>query len=734
MFVAGCTGYDELTAPQDAGNSGEIVNVSFDTALPGGLQVKTTLGNEALHKSVTWSEGDRLRVFYGQEADNHKEGTIILPQGTVSVEVPQSETYAAVYPVSEGSLSGNRLTMTIPSKQDGTFASANVMAALTTDLSRFFLFQNAAGLLYFDVVRDDLTKVVIRSNNGCAIAGTQTLTFDEDCQIAEVEHANEGGSPEITVPLNGPGRYYVAVMMDVTAAAGFGMRFFAGEQPLSGVLSTSAFIAQADIIQSLGTPEERISTGDYYIKADAAGTGLSWEDAAGPDMLRSLITKKVVKGITMDGVTLAWRLQGKTIHIAAGEYNLSHDGAAVELNDLDKLNFSIKGGYPEDAATGAVAAPAENEVTFKAESGTMFSLVALTDAEINISGITFSGADAKESGGAVCCDLTGNVRFADCKFIGCKSVKRGGAVHVASGNVHFDNCLFEGCVAGNGVTKWNISNSGGALSLEGEGSNAYIQKCIFDSNQAQTSADIFILAGAKAYANRSVFYGGYTTQTADEGYYYASSVTAYDGNAKIAPTFCANNCTFADSKSAWNKYGYLPVVTVTSAKSVICNSTMRNHSINFIAVRRLAAERFLSELYLYNNLFLQERAGSPAIKLVIGDKNGYFNVVNQATTTTDHWKHSGYGTGDDIVLEYADFNLSQWDMSKPYYTWTLTEGKYLPESRAVKSTLESKVVDAIPEFDTWLKTVEADPYGIDYTGATRDVSNMTPGSWEASNL
>ena len=221
----------------------ETKDVTFLSSLPG-VSVKTTLGNEVGHKSVSWAGGDQVRVFY---ANAHTDATV-AEDGSINAQVGESEIYGAVYPLLDGSMSDRTITVTIPTEQDGTFAKANVMAAITGTSQRMFTFSNVSGLISFEVKRDDLTKVIIRSNDGSPIAGSQSLTFDENGAVSGVEYA-EGGSPEITVPLNGPGIYYVATMMNVEMKAGFGMRFFKGEEPLSGVLSTAEIAMDPNLLQ-----------------------------------------------------------------------------------------------------------------------------------------------------------------------------------------------------------------------------------------------------------------------------------------------------------------------------------------------------------------------------------------------------------------------------------------------------------------------------------------------------
>ena len=95
----------------------ETKDVTFLSYLPG-VSVKTTLGNEVGHKSVSWAGGDQVRVFY---ANAHTDATV-AEDGSINAQVGESEIYGAVYPLLDGSMSDRTITVIIPTEQDGTFA------------------------------------------------------------------------------------------------------------------------------------------------------------------------------------------------------------------------------------------------------------------------------------------------------------------------------------------------------------------------------------------------------------------------------------------------------------------------------------------------------------------------------------------------------------------------------------------------------------------------------------
>ena len=692
LLLAGCAKEVQVEERSEERPSVETTQVRFSTVLPG-MEVKTALGDESGHKSVSWAEGDMVRVFY---ADTYTDVEVTVSDGSVDAGVMASDYYAAVYPALPGTMNGHQLAMTIPAQQDGNFASANVMAAFTSASDPTFQFRNAAGVLSFEVTRDDLTKVVIRSNDASALAGTQTLTFTDGGVISEVSYSD--GSPEITVPLSGKGTYYVAVMMNVQLKAGLGMRFFKGEEALSGVLSSTAVIMSPSILLNVGTPDSHINSGDFYIKSGSSGSGTSWDDAGGESLLQSLLGGNA----TMDGVTTSWRLSGKTIHIGEGTYAVNGT-----IKGMEGFAFGVEGtGSPVLTST----------------SGRILSLEGIMDAQIT--GISFKDAVSAQAGGALYCDVTGELSFASCDFTGNKSALGGGAMAIVNGDVSFSSCTFRKNVAGNGVDTWELSRSGGALSVEG--ASITVQQCVFDSNRAHSSADIHISNGATVYVNRSAFFGGSIIQDKNYTYYYAKSITVEEGSAKLPSCLGVNNSTFTGHTSVYPNAGGCPTVSVLSSTAAIVNTTIINPGINLILCRKKVEND--AALYAFNNLLLNEDATVASINLNAPYvKNAYFNVV---CVTKNNWKLDE----SDIWFSINDFTLNEWDSAKGYYTWTLNEGLYWPTALAEKATLAQKTADAMPEFNAWLGSVETNPYDIDQSGAARTESRMTPGAWESPDM
>lgn len=129
---------------------------------------------------------------------------------------------------------------------------------------------------------------------------------------------------------------------------------------------------------------------DYYVKADASqgSKGTSWEKPA-----------------TLE-YALASAESGSVIHIAAGTYTPSapmkgYEGGDAAANTFEiSSNISLRGGYPADAVTGAVADYTANQTIFSGSNSCHHVVCVTAPAEsgkkVEISGLTISSG---KSGG-----------------------------------------------------------------------------------------------------------------------------------------------------------------------------------------------------------------------------------------------------------------------------------------------------------------------------------------------
>lgn len=170
---------------------------------------RTSLTDEG---KTVWNENDSVRIIAGAkdtivvvpaEADGQKSFTF-----DASFLGTENQFYA-VYPISvAASVADGKMKITIPSTQDGTFASANIAAASCEGYQ--FNFKNVTGVLKFTVPEDmplEVKSVAFTASN--VIAGQISVDFSGDSPV--VTPLGTGKSILVNVDAL-PGDYYAAAV------------------------------------------------------------------------------------------------------------------------------------------------------------------------------------------------------------------------------------------------------------------------------------------------------------------------------------------------------------------------------------------------------------------------------------------------------------------------------------------------------------------------------------------
>ncbi len=170
---------------------------------------RTSLTDEG---KTVWNENDSVRFISGSkdtilvvpaEADGQKSFTFEIS------DIQESEPIFAVYPISvAASVVDGKMKITIPSTQDGTFASANIAAAKCETYE--FNFKNVTGVLKFTVPEDmplEVKSVAFTASN--VIAGQISVDFSGD----DVTVTPLGTGKSILVNVDAlPNDYYAAAV------------------------------------------------------------------------------------------------------------------------------------------------------------------------------------------------------------------------------------------------------------------------------------------------------------------------------------------------------------------------------------------------------------------------------------------------------------------------------------------------------------------------------------------
>lgn len=200
-------------------NSVRVITATFENN-----GTKTTLSTED-NKTPLWKEGDIIRVFgtraSGNQYDDITLSTDNIRNGgkSITFTTELSGTLYAVYPASATAMTSctdGKITFTIPTVQDGTFASANICVAKSTATDENnkdnLVFSNATSVLEFSqtAASTGVLRVAVTAAN--AIAGKLTASFgtDNKATISPTDGLT-GKIIYTTAAATAQDKYYVAV-------------------------------------------------------------------------------------------------------------------------------------------------------------------------------------------------------------------------------------------------------------------------------------------------------------------------------------------------------------------------------------------------------------------------------------------------------------------------------------------------------------------------------------------
>ena len=513
----------------------------------GALETKTSWDEENGHQ---WSEGDQIKIIWGPAEEDCVVADIV--EGTVTANVMKADTYYAVYPentvyslaqentseVPEGEEGENEAAtiaenttndifkITIPKYQDGSFKQANIMAAKTSYEAKTLNFKNITHIIKFNLSEGCKYNLFrFRSNStgdDVRMAATPSLiTFDEnDDEVDDftvgVPESGTGNTGYAVVKLaeNATGPYYLGVRAGTDFEGGFGiLASKAGKEGdfTGGYLSTTTLEAHRSVITDLSQekPLDYYISDDWYITSTGTGSGKSWSDAAGIELLVKLMKNMTSAGETYvgNGTTDIYRLIDAKIHVAAGTYNIfeanngaSMDVAGLAYNASDRYKstkITIIGGYSDSPSEGDTPNIGEtgSGTIFTTNTGTnnrAFNFNATTIGYLVFEGISFKTSGVNAVGNVnFANNVKGQATFNNCYFsVQSTNDNDGAALRVTAGSsctIELNNCKFVG----------NSGTKGGAFSKSNTAATVTFNECDFTSNTATTDGGALYLAGAK---------------------------------------------------------------------------------------------------------------------------------------------------------------------------------------------------------------------------------------------
>lgn len=716
-------------------DEGQEVTISLTATTPS-CQVKTILGDETGRKSVSWAEGDSIAIYYGTSATAFKS-VPVGKNGEINFRVQTSATknFFGVYPhsLSAKMNSTDEFRITVPKEQNGTFAEAGIMAAWAgTD--RMLRFQMAVSLAVIDIKSDEVTKVVLRANDGTPIAGDVKLVFDQESGEISKATLPENGDKEITVKVNGSGRYYVALLPDVNLKAGIGFNIFKGEKA-DGALSRTALQMDKKQLRIIGEIDSNVlPEGDIFIKEGGTGIGTSWADAASVETLNRLLNARISADACFDGTTSAWRIGDRKVYIAKGNYTLGSDTLPFTFASGSE-SIEIIGGFSDSSVGKDVSQynPAANPTVFTAAQGVRIADIIGNDGgNITLKGISFKNASTTSDGAALNIATKGTLNLVDCAFAGNTTTASGAGLYVTEGTVRLEGCSFEQNQATTTMTPATEESDaflyetsrGGAIFASGANTDLFLTNCRFRSNLAFVGADMELQRGADAYVYSSYFIGGLAQAGNHFKNYPGRSINADAMPSGTIGRLCMCNCTFSKTSSAYTSNGGLPIVAPSNYYCMLVSCTLHDGAVASVRNNNLTSRTATDPdlVWLISNLFVNSTGN--AVNLGTASvRHGFYNIMEKGKNS--------YATLDptDSKVAELDFTTMKYNSEEGYYSWTIDENLH-PINKPTRAFVSETVQQNCPDFHNWLMSVNENAYGLDQLGTTRNPGAMCPGAWD----
>ncbi|MBP9986298.1 MAG: hypothetical protein KBT44_00030 [Bacteroidales bacterium] len=280
----------QAPAVQETATQTRIISAAFeDTAF------KTSLDGT----TPVWTVGDKIKLLSATSASEvtvvsgtkptDGQAVIVLKDGKASgltICTSLSGTLYAVYPASccsAASQTDDKLAITIPAAQNGSFAAANICAA--KENAGKLVFKNVTAVLHLtQTATTKVDKVTVISegaldknksyaSTACCIAGDATVDMSEEKPVAVLA---EGQSKKIkVVSADIQTDYYIAIAPDtLMKGTAFGFDNSA-DRKLGGRNLSADKIVEAGTIYNIGSMDGG-TWHDYIEVTDASGKTLKW--------------------------------------------------------------------------------------------------------------------------------------------------------------------------------------------------------------------------------------------------------------------------------------------------------------------------------------------------------------------------------------------------------------------------------------------------------------------------
>lgn len=703
----------------------DYIELTFQTP---GMDLKTSLEGQ----KVSWTEGDKIRICWegGSIVSDEVAYEGNIPYFSAMV-APEATDFYAVYPATiEASVTDGKFSVTVPSIQSGRFADADIIVAKTTKEELSYAFRHAVSLVKF-VISEENEKGISRAQfvdlaNNSQLVGTMAITFDADNKIESSKVTEDTFLDVIDVTAVESGDNYMAVLPG-KELTGFGLRLGSESKWYPGLVGENPIPLGERL--SLSTVDTKIHEGDYYIKPDGKGKGTSWEDAGNVNTLQSLLGD--YSSGDAKNLARAWRLNGKTIKVAEGNYTSPDgvNGITARYIGEDLITFTIEGGYTTSGIKSSEArtifGPAEGIDNYRAfffcgpvaatlkdmeisnheriGSAGGGAIYTAKKANLNIESCSIKNNSTKNNraGGAILAE--GLLTINRCEFIDNVAATAGGAIYIdQQGTCFVNNSTFESNQAATG--------DGGAIGLTG---SLKANNCKFlknSSNAKNKSAVIGFVGGSSAYFNACEFRGNQVNNVNNGGTIIYTSRT----DSKLG----FNNCLFTENNAQASSF-----LIYTASTCIVSNTTIIDDSKQATNASLLFFGGDNPNTVVNNIVINNQTYYGPRGKLA----TSCFNIFSKV--------FSGYvSTESDIcnIYELENGERITPTSGMSYYSWSGNIADFTKTDKAtVETTIKSNTVFG-DDFYSWLdELVEGEGTALDTD--IRGVARKTgywPGSYQ----
>lgn len=346
---------------------------------------------------TVWNENDKIKVICSGETAS--DFTLQDGAGTTTGDfrglVPSGKSAIyAVYPsTAYSSRSGTNVVVTVPSSQDGGFASGNIAVAKIASGTHDMQFRNVAALLSFTLKEgSEVSKIEVQSVDDTPLQGSLTV----DCSGENpTPTASSSGDNLVTLTTSGAGTYYMAVLpvgsfsTPGAYSKGLLIRYFTGTS--GSYTETGSYYLKKNLALAKNKiyPIGEVETDkNYYVTVSGAGlkNGMNWTNALSKDQMWKMLQLAGTDS-AVDAAKLAV-VDGATFHLGAGTYNLG-DTPLLSFNEDDPVTITFKGDYPAEGGSQTRPTASVDNRAYFTGNDTHSALILRGNLDVRFDGIGF---------------------------------------------------------------------------------------------------------------------------------------------------------------------------------------------------------------------------------------------------------------------------------------------------------------------------------------------------------